>query len=567
MESILVGTNDAALASGALVNATTSLGISDNSLGVLSWDFDGTTPLGTFLTPGDEVTEAIAIKVLQGTANSSNIQNVNLFEVGEQKFKESGIIHRDYIRSFSAVIPRYGAYDSDILTGFTTPVSDVEYKAYVQLSSYRSDRDYSDNDQVLHYTLPAFDLSGVDSETDKVLQELVSEINTRSRLFNVTGVNASNRNLVAFGINTAGSFGQPLGTIANGTQITLATVNGTDVTYTADLQFVRTVAEWINASDLTVSSTIEAIDLTTAGDAVAATGTITITDFSALSTDTVTINGTALVEATDWAAGASNNAAATALAAAIDGVTGVNATANAAVITVTATTAGTAGNAITMAYTSGGTAGLTLSGATLTNGADDKVDAIVVMGLDEPLPAIFSDIKEVRTKVETNLGGGFRATGYNFTRTHFNGEEDVNTGRQWWVENRDRAQLRVHTMQNQPHGDFFTEGTVYVDPNQAFYLAYILDYYDFEETLTVRTQSPKQLVILTPAIEDFGSDTVADALSNIVGGNNAINMTTDTATLTAALQATLGVWLESARPYSAFTLKGDATSASYFDIV
>jgi len=71
-----------------------------------------------------------------------------------------------------------------------------------------------------------------------------------------------------------------------------------------------------------------------------ATPTITINDYSALALDTVTvtIGGTAhvLTEGTDWNRGASNTAAATSLAAAINALTGVSASSSAAVVTITA---------------------------------------------------------------------------------------------------------------------------------------------------------------------------------------------------------------------------------------
>ncbi|GAH49039.1 unnamed protein product, partial [marine sediment metagenome] len=73
------------------------------------------------------------------------------------------------------------------------------------------------------------------------------------------------------------------------------------------------------------------------GDAKA---TIEIVDYSALALDTVTvtINATAhvLTEGTDWNRGASNTAAASSLAAAIDALEGVSASSSAAIVTIAA---------------------------------------------------------------------------------------------------------------------------------------------------------------------------------------------------------------------------------------
>ncbi|WP_372772013.1 phage tail sheath family protein [Mangrovibacterium sp.] len=108
--------------------------------------------------------------------------------------------------------------------------------------------------------------------------------------------------------------------------------------------------------------------------AVAATGTITIDDFTVLDDDVLTINGQALTEgaALDWQAGASNNDAAASIHAAILALadTAYAAEVAANVITITAVP-GSAGNSIALAYAdSGSGSGVTLSGATLTGGAN-----------------------------------------------------------------------------------------------------------------------------------------------------------------------------------------------------
>ncbi|MGD9928910.1 MAG: phage tail sheath C-terminal domain-containing protein [Mangrovibacterium sp.] len=115
-------------------------------------------------------------------------------------------------------------------------------------------------------------------------------------------------------------------------------------------------------------------DVLNGESAVAATGTITINDFSVLADDVVTVNGQALTEgaALDWQAGASNDASAASLHAAIValGDAAYSATVNANVITLTATP-GSAGNSVTLAYTDSGSGiGIALSGATLSGGAD-----------------------------------------------------------------------------------------------------------------------------------------------------------------------------------------------------
>lgn len=167
---------------------------------------------------------------------------------------------------------------------------------------------------------------------------------------------------------------------------------------------------------------------------VAATGIITITNFSLLAGDTVTITPTggavALVEPTDWDDGTSNNAVAISLAAAINAAAGladVSAAAVGAVVTVTATTGGTAGNSITMAYTPGTGSGITLDSA-LSGGVD--ADTMTIFGKTYTFEAngaltdvngnieVGTDLAGTHTNIVNALSlGGTPGTGYALSMT------------------------------------------------------------------------------------------------------------------------------------------------------
>lgn len=98
-----------------------------------------------------------------------------------------------------------------------------------------------------------------------------------------------------------------------------------------------------------------------------AEGTITVDDWEALSGTTITVGSDTLTEGVDYNASTDNDTTATALAAAIDALSGVNAAAVANVITIKADAVGTAGNAKVLETNS--TDAVTLSGATLEGGA------------------------------------------------------------------------------------------------------------------------------------------------------------------------------------------------------
>ncbi len=103
---------------------------------------------------------------------------------------------------------------------------------------------------------------------------------------------------------------------------------------------------------------------------VRATGTITVVDYSAMATSTITVNGVVLTNGTTFTAATDNDVTAKLIADAINvRVPGVRAYATAAVVTVEALDLGAAANLFTLATNmAAGTA--LVSGATLSGGKE-----------------------------------------------------------------------------------------------------------------------------------------------------------------------------------------------------
>jgi len=97
--------------------------------------------------------------------------------------------------------------------------------------------------------------------------------------------------------------------------------------------------------------------------------TVTIDDWTALSTETVTVDGTVLTEGTEWDAEKNNKTTANNLKVAIDKLSGFKATREDNVVTIYVDGIGAALDAATLASSASG-AGITLSGAVFTGGAD-----------------------------------------------------------------------------------------------------------------------------------------------------------------------------------------------------
>lgn len=477
METILVGSGDQPLASGALVGASTSLGIANGQLGALSWDFDGTIGLGNFITAGTTAANVKAIKVLQGTPYSSSTQNVESWEVDHKGYVESSIIYRDQIRSVMGMTCKPGSYSAHAFTDLPTPADETEYGYFVYLDSVRNDRDWSDNDEVISEVFQTIDFTtlGTTNPLDWTIQNALYKLNFRSKLASLSNsaVRRGNRDVIAFAINTAGGAGQALGTITCGTVIPVMNDNGSVTNIVANEQLVSALAKVIkNQADavaggatitnqIVAASTIEVINLTTAG-----------------------------------------------------------------------TVAAGAGNAASNAF--------------------------IVVGLNEGKAAYFDDIEQVAKQVEVNLSLGFRSGTFVDTKAY--AEEGTGQGWKWAIQNNDRAQLNVHTKQVVPFGEFFSRGITYVNPDLS-YTSYIIDYFDFENTLTTSEVYEKQLIVLLPCTATCV--TVSAAVTNLATGP-AIPGATDDTTTTASLEAILGAWLDSAATYSGHTTGGESATGAIF---
>ena len=602
-EVILVGSGDQALASGALVNDTTALGIADGQLGVLSWDFDGTVALGEFITAGVTAANVKAVKVLQGTPKSNAVHTVEPWEVEDKGYVESGILYRSNIRSVATAAYRVSSYSASAVTDIPSVSAATEYGAYVYLYGVRNDRDYGDNDEVIYESFETPDsLSGINDANSYVIENLLYKFNSRSRLAslsNSAGVRRGNKNYIALAINTSGSggstAGQAIGTITCASTPTTIPVmksydkdgNAVTTNLVADAQLVKALAKLVKeqadnsanvTNQITASSTIEVIDPKTAGNGVKASGTVTVTgNFTAndeltIGDDTYTFVASPS-SAYEVDLGADAEESLSNLAAAINGTgtagttygsgtaanSDVSATSTATTLVVTARTAGTAGNSVVFTEdTDGGSVFSVTGSGTLTNGSNTNVNAFVFIGLHEPKAAYFDNIEHVTNNVEVNVAGGLNTS--DVVNSVVSADEGTGQGPKWIIQSDDRYQLNVHTQQNQPFMEYFSKGVTYLDKNKN-YTSTIIDYYDYEETLTTREVTPKQLILLLEA--SATCTTVSTAVTNLASGD-AISTATDDTTTVSSLEGILGAWLDSTSTYSDLAYKGSASSTDIF---
>jgi len=273
MPVIMTVTGDRALQStGSLVGAGTALGIADGNIGLISWDYSGSEPLGDFMQAADcTVANTSAIKIVRGTPASANTTQADIWEVGDKGYLESGIIRPEYVRGVTTKVGRFAQWGASTITGFSAPQDNTEYKTYARLLSVRNDRIYGDNDNVLPASVPPTDFTALATvdPLDYVLQNLGDQLN---RYGKYTALNSThrkgNQNILVLGVNSEGASGTVLAGIAEGATISFISIDGVTSSFTADKGFIQALAQaCVDASINWDVATLELINVATAGAA------------------------------------------------------------------------------------------------------------------------------------------------------------------------------------------------------------------------------------------------------------------------------------------------------------
>jgi hypothetical protein len=208
-----------------------------------------------------------------------------------------------------------------------------------------------------------------------------------------------------------------------------------------------------------------------------------------------------------------------------------------------------------------------------TAGAAAKIDALIIVGLPSRTAAIYDNVNQTFTKVLPNPAKGF-LTGVDPTVTIANPVEPQNTGTKWAIEDDLRARVQTHTMQVQPHNDWFALGKSYVNTAKN-YTSYIIEYFDTESVLTNSlVVSPKRATLLFPAeIPSSFTVNVNNVITRIAASSTPVPTVTSTdagtgtasAVTVADVEAILTAWLEHARTTGTnFAVLGDAAAGGVY---
>jgi hypothetical protein len=208
-----------------------------------------------------------------------------------------------------------------------------------------------------------------------------------------------------------------------------------------------------------------------------------------------------------------------------------------------------------------------------TAGAAAKVDALIVLGVPHTPSPAFDNRMQLQVTPSLELTPTFTNGVVDPTKTIASAKEQVNTGRQWSINWSNRPGLMVHTMQNQPMGDFFLEGKSYINPAKN-YTSYSIEFTDTDDALNNEYRGQKKVVVLLPC-EVLSSfvPTVTNVATRLAALSTAYPFVTsnDAGTGTASantvsqLEAVLTAWLEHARTTGLqFTVTGDAIAGGVY---
>jgi hypothetical protein len=284
-EVILVAKAGVAVANAA--NATENLfdpaslvaNILDGQLGIVcDTHTSSTRAYNEFIDTTDDAVKVDTIRVVQGTPASADISAIAPLPYADKAAVKSYKIQAKNGIMYTAKVAKSSSSDAWVIggsLGAITPVSETDYKLHLQFISARNDKYFSvqgNENLSINFTTPDYTTLGTTSPLDHLVQNLVynADLNSYAMRYNMPFVRRGNKNFVAFALKLAGGSGTKIGNIVAGVSFPAITSNGSTVSYIPNGDFVETIKNVIangSTSGVTANTTIELVDLSTAGAA------------------------------------------------------------------------------------------------------------------------------------------------------------------------------------------------------------------------------------------------------------------------------------------------------------
>ena len=273
VESYLITKSDQAVVANGTTAFATSAGVvnlGDGQLGVFDFNGLGSNPANVAIAPGTTTADSPEIFIAQGTPYSASPSPNNIAGQFKRTSESSGRIIGRNARLWKGTLyqaPVQCAVTLGAPTSSPLQINVNDLTAYEILTTFRGVRTDLNNSLSgrasirVTYTTPDYSTLGTVAPLDALVQNLVHQTNMNSSLIssnNSKGVLP----FVALAINSGGGTGVAIGSISTGT--------ASGYGFNFDAQQVAALAEVVAntaTTFITNSSTVEPIDLTTAGSA------------------------------------------------------------------------------------------------------------------------------------------------------------------------------------------------------------------------------------------------------------------------------------------------------------
>lgn len=274
VENFLVAKRGVALYNTANNHINTNTGsilLADGQLGFFDASGMGSNKLFRSLASGATAVQSPWISICQGTEDSAQPWNsTKKYPLVSRPFETSGVIKSQGIVSVTKCDYAPATYSSWVIGTTALPIvatKNTEYTMAVSISGHRSEEFYSEqqaNFVNVSYTSPDYTTLATAEKEDDLIQNLVYNLNSNTAAFNQNNRRGNNNPLVAFAIDSTGTTGTEIATLAANTFLpVVSTTTGVKGFY-PNAEMVASIKAAATAAGLTTAS-ILTVNLATAG--------------------------------------------------------------------------------------------------------------------------------------------------------------------------------------------------------------------------------------------------------------------------------------------------------------
>lgn len=260
--------------------ATDSVNLADGQLGVLVRDAG--SRMNTFLEDGELASEFKKIQLVQGTPFSANVSDVDAHRRGHQAYVKSNDIDASQGQISVISKPFTQSYSSAFILGDVAgnagafvPVNNVNYAFRIGFKGRKVQKRNSQAAVSRMFISIQKETTTYTNDVDRFLKRAAYNLNQNSALRSRGGVRRGSKPAIVFALNLAGGAGTSFTTIAGaalGSTFNYEVNNGQTLTFEVTADLKATLVKLIANTVAVGATTIEVINLSTAGSVAMGAG-------------------------------------------------------------------------------------------------------------------------------------------------------------------------------------------------------------------------------------------------------------------------------------------------------